>query len=65
MLWLEVAKGWMGTVSVIYIIVRKDDANKMDGCPLLVRFLPEFALLLSYFRMNQRKMPEIVFLYVL
>ncbi len=65
MLYMDVAKGWMGAVSVKYIIVRIDDANKMDGHPFLVRFLPEFALLISQFRINQHKIPVIAFLYVL
>jgi hypothetical protein len=42
MLQLDAAKGFVGAVSVKYILVCINDANKMEVCIILEAFLPDF-----------------------
>lgn len=65
MLYLHALKGLMGEVSVKYIIVWIDDANKMEGCLFFELFRPHFTLLLNQFRISQHKLLVKRFQYVL
>lgn len=65
MLYLDAAKGSVGAVSVKYIVVCIDEANKMEGCTYLELFLPDFAILLNQFNISQHELPAITFEYVL
>lgn len=60
-LYWDAAKGSVGAVSVKYIVVCIEEANKIEGCTFFEHFLPDIAILLNQFKINQHEQPAMTF----